>query len=40
MKRFLTVRDTQRGSWSYTEKREEGGRGEQEERGSKGERPI
>ena len=34
--RFTTVRDTQRGSKIYTEKREEGDRGDQEEkRGNK-----
>ena len=32
MKRFSTVRDTQRGSQSYMEKREEGDRGDQEEK--------
>ena len=31
-KRFSTVRDTQRGSLSYMEKREEGDRGDQEEK--------
>ena len=31
-KRFSTVRDTQRGSQSYMEKREEGDRGDQEEK--------
>ena len=38
VKRFSTVRDTQRGSQSYMEKREEGDRGDQEEKrgGSKG----
>ena len=30
--RFTTVRDTQRGSKIYTEKREEGDRGDQEEK--------
>ena len=34
VKRFSTVRDTQRGSLSYMEKREEGDRGDQEERRS------
>ena len=32
MKSFSTVRDTQRGSQSYMEKREEGDRGDQEEK--------
>ena len=32
VKRFSTVRDTQRGSLSYMEKREEGDRGDQEEK--------
>ena len=32
VKRFSTVRDTQRGSQSYMEKREEGDRGDQEEK--------
>ena len=32
MKSFSTVRDTQRGSQSYMEKREEGDRGVQEEK--------
>ena len=32
MKRFSTVGDTQRGSQSYVEKREEGDRGDQEEK--------
>ena len=44
MKRFSTVRDTQRGLQSYMKKRrrEEGDRGEQEERkgDSRGERQI
>ena len=31
MKSFSTVRDTQRGSQSYIEKREEGDRGDQDE---------
>ena len=31
MKSFSTVRDTQRGSWSYMEKREEEDRGDQDE---------
>ena len=31
MKSFYTVRDTQRGSQSYIEKREEGDRGDQDE---------
>ena len=39
VKRFSTVRDTQRGSQSYMEKREEGDRGDQEEkRGNQKER--
>ena len=39
VKRFSTVGDTQRGSQSYVEKREEGDRGDQEERrGSQKER--
>ena len=33
MKSFSTVRDTQRGSQSYIEKREEGDRGGQEDKG-------
>ena len=32
VKRFSTVRDTQRGSQSYMKKRGEGGRGDQEEK--------
>ena len=32
VKRFSTVRDTQRGSQSYMEKSEEGDRGDQEEK--------
>ena len=32
VKRLSTVRDTQRGSRSYTEKRKEGDRGDQEEK--------
>ena len=41
MKSFSTVGDTWRGSQSYMEKREEGDRGDQEEkRESKGERAI
>ena len=32
VKKFSTVRDTQRGSQSYMEKREEGDRGDQEEK--------
>ena len=32
VKRFSTVRDTQRGTQSYIEKREEGDRGDQEEK--------
>ena len=32
MKSFSTVRDTQKGSQSYMEKREEGDRGDQEEK--------
>ena len=32
VKRFSTVRDTQRGSQSYMEKREEGDRGDQDEK--------
>ena len=32
MKSFSTVRDTQRGTQSYLEKREEGDRGDQEEK--------
>ena len=35
VKRFSTVRDTQRGSLSYMEKREEGDRGDQEEKRGK-----
>ena len=31
VKRFFTVRETQRGSQSYMEKREEGDRGDQDE---------
>ena len=39
VKRFSTVKDTQRGSQSYMEKREEGDRGDQEEkRGNQKER--
>ena len=40
VKRFSTVRDTQRGSLSYMKEREEGDTGEQEEkkRDSRGER--
>ena len=39
VKRFSTVGDTQRGSQSYVEKREEGDRGDQEEkRGNQKER--
>ena len=38
VKRFSTVRDTQRGSQSYTEKREEGDRGGQEERANQKQR--
>ena len=40
VKRFSTVRDTQRGSQSYMKEREEGDTGEQEEkkRDSRGER--
>ena len=32
MKSFSTEKDTQRGTQSYTEKREEGDRGDQEEK--------
>ena len=32
VKRFSTMRDTQKGSLSYMEKREEGDRGDQEEK--------
>ena len=38
VKRFSTVRDTQRGSQSYKEKREEGDRGGQEERANQKQR--
>ena len=39
VKRFSTVKDTQRGSQSYMEKREKGDRGDQEEnRGNQKER--
>ena len=39
VKRFSTVKDTQRGSQSYMEKREEGDRGDQEDkRGNQKER--
>ena len=42
VKRFFTVKDTQRVSQSYMEKREEGDRGVREEKrvSQKGKRPI